>query len=43
MGGLPIPQWAIGTQTPIPAFKEWQQKKPDLLVKRVYDQMGLDT
>ena len=27
---------------PIQALKEWQQKKPDLFVKRVYDQTGLD-
>jgi transposase InsO family protein len=38
-----IPQRAIGTKTPIQALKEWQQQKPDLFVKRVYDQAGLDT
>lgn len=38
-----IPQRAIGAKTPIQALKEWQQKKPDLFVKRVYDQTGLDT
>ncbi|MBR7634505.1 IS481 family transposase [Janthinobacterium lividum] len=38
-----IPQRAIiGAKTPIQALKEWQQKKPDLFVKRVYDQTGLD-
>jgi hypothetical protein len=38
-----IPQRAIGTRTPIQALKEWQQQKPDLFVKRVYDQTGLDS
>ena len=37
-----IPQRAIGAKTPIQALKEWQQKKPELFVKRVYDQTGLD-
>jgi transposase InsO family protein len=37
-----IPQRAIGAKIPIQALKEWQQKKPELFVKRVYDQMGLD-
>ncbi|MGV7211496.1 integrase core domain-containing protein, partial [Oxalobacteraceae bacterium A2-2] len=38
-----IPQRAIGSKTPIQALKEWQQQKPDLFVKRVYEQTGLDT
>ncbi len=38
-----IPQRAIGAKTPIQPLKEWQQKKPELFVKRVYDQTGLDT
>jgi transposase InsO family protein len=38
-----IPQRAIGAKTPIQALKEWQQKKPELFVKRVYDQTGLDS
>ena len=38
-----IPQRAIGTKTPIQALKEWHQQKPDLFVKHVYDQTGLDT
>jgi transposase InsO family protein len=38
-----IPQRAIGTKTPIQALKEWQRSKPELFVKRVYDQTGLDT
>jgi hypothetical protein len=37
-----IPQCAIGTKTPIQPLKEWQQKKPELFVKRVYYQTGLD-
>ncbi|MGV7206216.1 integrase core domain-containing protein, partial [Oxalobacteraceae bacterium A2-2] len=38
-----IPQRAIGSKTPIQALKLWQQQKPDLFVKRVYEQTGLDT
>jgi transposase InsO family protein len=38
-----IPQRAIGTKTPIQALKEWQRQKPELFVKRVYDQTGLDS
>ena len=38
-----VPQRAIGAKTPIQALKEWQQKKPYLFVKRVYDQTGLDS
>jgi transposase InsO family protein len=38
-----IPQRAIGTKTPIQALKEWRHRKPELFVKRVYDQTGLDT
>jgi len=37
-----IPQRAIGAKTPIQALKEWQQTRPELFVKRVYDQTGLD-
>jgi len=38
-----IPQRALDAKTPISALKEWQQKRPELFVKRVYDQTGLDT
>jgi transposase InsO family protein len=38
-----IPQRALDAKTPILALKEWQQKRPELFVKRVYDQTGLDT
>jgi hypothetical protein len=30
-------------KTPIQALKEWHAKKPELFVKRVYNQTGLDT
>lgn len=38
-----IPQRAIGVKTPIQALKEWQHSRPELFVKRVYDQARLDT
>jgi len=38
-----IPQRAIGSKTRILALKEWQQKRPELFVKRVHDRTGLDT
>ena len=38
-----IPQRALGNQTPIQALKSWQATKPELFVKRVYKQPGLDT
>ena len=37
-----IPQRALKHQTPIQALKEWQEKRPTLFVKRVYNQTGLD-
>lgn len=37
-----IPQRAIGSKTPVLVLKEWQQKRPELFIKRVYDQTGLD-
>lgn len=37
-----IPQHALDAKTPILALKEWQKKRPELFVKRVYDQTGLD-
>jgi transposase InsO family protein len=37
-----IPQRAIDGNTPIQALKEWQQKKPELFAKRVYDRTELD-
>jgi hypothetical protein len=36
-----IPQRAMGSKTPIRALKEWQRRRPDLLVKRRYDKTGL--
>jgi transposase InsO family protein len=38
-----IPQRAIDGLTPIQALKDWQQRRPELFVKRVYDRAGLDT
>jgi hypothetical protein len=38
-----IPQRALKHMTPIQALKEWQKKKPELFVKRVYNQAGLDS
>ena len=38
-----IPQRALGHVSPIQALKEWQKKRPDLFVKRVYNVTGLDT
>jgi len=38
-----IPQRAIGSKTPVQALKEWQQKKPDLFVKRIQNQTRLDS
>jgi len=37
-----IPQRALDAKTPVLALKEWQQKRPELFVKRVYEQAGLD-
>jgi len=30
-------------KTPIQALKEWHTQKPELFVKRVYNQAGLDS
>lgn len=38
-----IPQRALKHLTPVQALKEWQQKKPELFLKRVYNQAGLDS
>ena len=37
-----IPQRALDAKTPVLALKEWQKKRPELFIKRVYDQTGLD-
>ena len=37
-----IPQRALNHQTPIQALQKWRAEKPDLFVKRVYKQAGLD-
>ena len=38
-----IPQRSLNHQTPIQALQTWHEEKPDLFVKRVYKQAGLDT
>jgi len=38
-----ILQRVIGSKMPVLALKEWQQKRPELFVKRFYDQTGLDS
>jgi transposase InsO family protein len=37
------PQRALNHQSPIQALQARQQKRPELFVKRVYKQAGLDT
>jgi transposase InsO family protein len=37
-----IPQRALNHQSPVQALIAWQQKKPELFVKRVHKQAGLD-
>ena len=37
-----IPQRALNHVSPVQALKIWQAKKPELFVKRVYNQPGLD-
>jgi transposase InsO family protein len=38
-----IPQRALNHKSPIQALKAWQEKKPELFVKRVYEHTGLDS
>ena len=38
-----IAQRALKHLTPVAALKRWQQEKPELFVKRVYNQAELDT
>jgi len=38
-----IPQRALGHVSPVDALKSWQQKEPDLFVKRIFKQAALDT
>ena len=38
-----IPQRALDAKTPVLILKEWQKKRPELFVKRVHDQTGLDS
>ena len=37
-----IPQRALNHLSPVQALKKWQAEKPELFVKRVYNQPGLD-
>ena len=39
----PVSQRALNQQSPTQALKRWQIDKPELVVKRVYEQAGLDT
>ncbi|MCA1854156.1 MAG: IS481 family transposase, partial [Beggiatoa sp.] len=38
-----IPQRALGHISPIQSLKDWQQKRPALFKKHVYNLAGLDT
>ena len=38
-----IPQRALKHQTPIQALQQWRASKPELFVKRIYEQPGLDS
>ena len=38
-----IPQKTLGHITPIQALKQWQEKRPEIFMKRVYNHTGLDT
>jgi transposase InsO family protein len=38
-----IPQKALGHIPPVQALKDWQQKRPKLFTKRVYNLSGLDS
>ena len=38
-----IPQRALDHLSPVQALQAWQKKKPELFVKRIYEQAGLDT
>ena len=37
-----IPQRALGHKSPVEALKEWQKKRPEIFLKRVYKQAELD-
>jgi transposase InsO family protein len=38
-----IPQRALNHLSPVQALQKWQKNRPDLFVKRVHNQTGLDT
>ena len=37
-----IPQRALNHLSPVQALQKWQTERPELFVKRVYNQTGLD-
>ena len=37
-----LPQKALGHVAPVQALKQWQHKRPDIFVKKVYNHTGLD-
>ena len=37
-----MPQRTLNNEMPIQAMKKWHAKKPELFVKRVYNQARLD-
>ena len=37
-----IPQRALGQIAPVQALQDWQEKRPDLFKKKVYNLTGLD-
>jgi transposase InsO family protein len=38
-----IPQRALGHIAPVQALQDWQEKRPELFKKKVYNLTGLDT
>ena len=38
-----IAQRALDHLSPVQALKQWRSRRPDVFVKRVYEQSGLDT
>jgi hypothetical protein len=38
-----IPQRALGHLSPVQALKDWQEMRPELFKKKVYNHTGLDT
>ena len=38
-----IPQRALGHIAPVQALQDWQEKRPELFKKKVYNLTGLDS